>query len=233
MAEQQTPLVLLTELEQYGIDWKFIDRFVPRPLLISISTGGALGVMQYTWQKIDVGQNDTSPPYPTLATLAGAWSQRIAEAYADLTFAPGAYVQSTTYTLDVAGNVYPGAGAIAGLTASRYDLRTTNIQAATDLALGWMAPAVIPPLSVWGADMKSKAAALWAGLMLGIRGAAPVEVSPGDERVLTDAHEAIEWFKSVGRGEVTPQNLGDSSDPNQITSGGLQLLPVSKPPRGW
>jgi hypothetical protein len=230
MAEQQPPLVLLTELEQYGIAWRFVDKFTPRPVLITISTGGVIGTMQYTWQLIDTGQQDTSAPYPTVAIAGGAWSQRISDAYADLVWQPGTYLQSTSYTIDVAGNVYLGAGAGAGLSAARFDMRQVNIQAATDLALGWMAPAVVPPLASWGADVKSRAAGVWDGLMLDIRGAAPREASPGDDRVLARAREGEEWFKAVGRGEIAPQNLIDSSP---SPGGGLQLLPTSAAARGW
>lgn len=234
-------LFALGEAEQYGISWEFLDRFIPKPLLITIVTGGPLGTMTYTWQIIDVGQQDTSATYPTVAVQTAPWSQRVPPAFVDLLWQPGAYVAATTYTIDttvssnpqapIAGVVTPGPGAFNGLTATRFDVRLTNMQPATDHMLGWMAPAVVPPLNSWGSDLRMRTAHYWAGLLLGVRGAAPQDASPGDDRVLARANDAQEWAKSVGRGQSTPQNLVDSS--STAAPPGILLMPQSDTDRGW
>ena len=200
-------LLQLSELEEYGIDWQLLDPFVPRPIVITIATGGALGTMTFTWNRLD-RPDQVSGEYQTLA--GATFQQRISEGYVDLTFAAGIYVSGSTYTIDTSGMNPPpdppmpalvtsSAGAFNGLTARRFDPRISSLMAANDYAVGWMQPKVVPPILTWGNDVRRAVAALFSKLLLSVRGMAPTEAGSADANVIVQAQWAEDWLKSVGR----------------------------------
>lgn len=230
MPSPPDPLVAIDEVERFGIGSAFLAPFVPRAITIAITTGGALGVMAFTWLR--VGEDTASAPLVSEAFPGGAsWPIRVSEAYADLVFAPGTYVVATRYNVDTKGNVTPGAGAIAGLSATRFDLRSDAVDAATKTALGWMGQRVVLPILSWGTDVKRWTAKLFAFYLLGNRGLGSSAEATGDARVIADGKDAEVWFRSVGRGEINPVGLVDSSAAN--TGGGLLAYPSSERSRRW
>jgi hypothetical protein len=228
---EHTLLVAFDELEQYGATAAFLDQFVPGTVELQVTTAGALGTMQFAWRR----RGETSWNAPILSDAGATWAKRISPAFVDLVFVDGAYVVPATdvpsYLVSTSGAVTPVGTAISAVTATRWDVRQTTGQAATDKALSRMAPKVVPPLSAWGSDLKAAAAALWIYELKTLVGMSPGNAGTGDENVRLRALDAEDWLRGVGRGDVKPQNLVDSSSGGK--GGGLLVYPVSNPPRGW
>lgn len=220
-------LVEVVQLPRYGMPWEFLRQFAPRPLEVKISTAGALGTMRMKWR--DVGRVDYSEI--VVSDSAAPWTYEIGEASATVVFAAGAYVADSTYTIAEGGTVTVGGGGISTVTATRYNLVDLKSQAATDLALGWMRPRVVPPLTAWGSDVRENYVAVLHYLLKSAVGLAPLTGQPGDENIRQRFLDAEAWFKSVGRGDVPLQDLTDSSAGG--LGGGLLAVPMSDDARGW
>jgi hypothetical protein len=218
-------LVPVAELPRYGIEWSFLEQFRPRPIEILISTAGALGTMRFKWRL--VGDTNFSAEIPSSA--AAPWVFALDEAFAVLTFGAGGYVLDSTYVISEAGGVTTGGGAINTLTASRYDRREAESQVTTDLCIGWMQPAITPPLVSWGADVKGQYALVLRGRLKRGAGLAPSAAAVGDENVIASEEKAEAWFKAVGAGEIEPQDLVDSSSDGET----MLVMPISDEPVGW
>lgn len=122
-----------------------------------------------------------------------------------------------------------------GLSPEFTGLFTTDVlnakrQAVTDEALGYMAPAVVPPLTAWGSDIKQKVADLLMYELKSWLGLAPQEAAVGDENIILRAQAARDWLKSVGLGQVTPQDVEDAS---QSGGAGMYADIDSDCRRGW
>lgn len=221
------PLCDDIDLPSYGLSWEFLEQFRPRPLVVEITVAGALGTMRWRWRWSDAEAWSD----PVLSSTTAPNVVRVEEAYAVLSFAAGTYVADKSYEVSEAGEVTPGSGALDALTASRFDLRALHRQAATDDALGWMAPKVVPPLTAWGSDLRSHVARLVAVRLKKIRGIAPRDVGLGDGVLLDDEERMEKWFRAVGDGFVKLQDLVDSSAGGR--GGGLLAYPSSREPRGW
>lgn len=222
-------LVPIAELPRCGITSSLLDQFEPRPIEILITAAGPLGTMKLQWRLL--GDADWSAEIAS-SPLA-SWVLTLDEAFAILTFAAGTYVANSTYVVNELGVVTLGGGALAALTAERYDARETESQATTDLCLGWMKPAVVPPLVSWGADIRGQYAFVLRGRLKRRLGLSSQQASVADENIIATEEKAEAWFKAVGAGDVEPVDLVDSSDDGAPGSATEFLQPISDDPIGW
>jgi hypothetical protein len=223
-------LVPIAELPRYAITSAFLDQFEPRPIEILITAGGALGTMKLQWRLL--GDADWS--IEIASSPLTSWVLTLDEAFAILTFAAGSYVANSTYVVNELGAVTVAGGGISTLTAARYDVRETESQATTDLCLGWMKPAVVPPLVSWGADIRGQYAFVLRGRLKRRLGLSSQQASVADENILLSEEKAEAWFKAVGAEEIEPVDLVDSSDDGAPGSSSSELLmPVSDDPIGF
>ena len=212
------------DLATHGLSWAFLEQFRPRPIEVEITTAGALATMAWRWR-----WRDTDDWSDAITSGAATYEYRLEEAYAVLTFAAGTYVVDTSYYIDEDGDVTREAGAIDTLTAERFDLREEQIDVASSLAFGWMAPVVTPDnLTSWGVDIRRQTARLAAILLKKIRGIAPSDAAPGDAVLLADEETLRLWFVGVGRGAVRPPDLVTAVEPATPVH-----EPVSDDLRGW
>lgn len=208
MASPPDYLVTPDELPRYGVPSSFLDQFRVRTVEVRVEVGGALGTMQIVWRA--KGEDEWSNT-PIASDSAASWVVSIEEAYATLTLAAGTYVGNTTYTVSTAGGVVNGAGAYAGLTASRYDLRTTACSAATNEAFALMRDGVIPPLTAWGDDVRMHTAALVYEHLKFAKGFTAAGAGVGDENVILRAQNARRYFADIGSSGISPPGIVDSA----------------------
>lgn len=199
-------LVTPSELPRFAVDAAFLERFRVRTLQLEIVTPGALGTMALRWRRlgaVDWSATQVSSPVAT-------WTLELDEAFAVLTFPADTY-SAGTYTITEDGVVTRQNLAVATPAAARYDLRQIKCQEATDLAIGWMKPEVVPPILAWGNDVKGNCAAMVAYLLLSHKGLASVDAAPGDSNARLRYEDARAWFQGIGRGQPEPDGLVDSS----------------------
>jgi hypothetical protein len=223
-----TPLVYLvdplTELEQYGLSYEFLQQFEPRPIEVQITTGGALGAMQIAW-RFQGTQNYSDP---LKSTAAGSWAPRLSDVYADAVFPAGTYVVDSVYVIDAAGAVTTPGGSPA-ITASRFDLRKTATKAASDEAIARMS--LEPPVYAVGDDVRGAVGRIAAYELKSIKGLAPTGAAIGDENLLVRATQAREYLDLIGQDKIESPGLIDSSDVAADTSN--LFATDSDPERGW
>lgn len=111
-----------------------------------------------------------------------------------------------------------------------YEL-AAQLQSVTDEALGRMQPAIVGPLSSWGADLKGAVGRIVAYELKSLRGLGSTSVSVGDENLLVRAQQARAWLDDVGAGKITPQDIVDSSDDGEAGDSGYSI--TSDDQRGW
>jgi hypothetical protein len=224
-----TPLVYLvdplTELEQFGLSYEFLDQFVPRPVEVEVIVGGALGVAQFAWR------NQGAPDYgnPRQSQAAAPWQTRLSDVFADVTFTAGTYVANEVYTIDEIGNVtHTGTG--PAITAARFDQRLAITKAVSLEALSRMAPNVTPPVYAVGDEIKLKVAAIVAYELKSTKGLAPLPTEVGDNNLLVRAKEARDYLDAIGDSDQTPQGVVDSTPTTQTDD---LFAAVSDDPRDW
>jgi hypothetical protein len=200
-------LVEPTQLSRFGVPAAFLAQFDARPLVVQITTGGALGVMAFAWQFVgDVVFSD-----PIASTSGSSFAATIDGAFIDLAFATGSYVGGTTYAIDTKGAVTPGAGAFAGLSATPYDMRRNACSSVTAEALMRMQNAVTSPLLSWGDDARTHAGAMVYAILKRSRGATPEGVGgDGDMNIFLAEKNARDYFDAIGR-MGRPPSMTDSS----------------------
>lgn len=230
MAAQVDPLVAPSELSQYGVPGGFLAQFIPRALEIQISAGGALGVMEFVYR---LRGDDEFRPTPIVTSAAPPWSVTIdaeSNTFATLTWASATYVLNSVYVVDEVGTVTQTAGSEGGLTAYRFDLRTTACSAVTAEAMLLMRNAVKPPLVSWGADVRSHAAAMVYAWLKRSRGLTANQAGSGDENIFSAESLARAYFLGIGEGGK-PDNMVDSSA--QSDGPMFNAYPTGNTPRGW
>lgn len=221
------PLVTVAELPRYGVPASFLEQFRPRTIEVKIETAGALGTMRIVWRPkgTDDYTNDPIPSDP-----GATWEFTIEDAFASLTFAAGSYVDETVYTIAVDGTVTNGAGAIAGVTAERFDMRSIAVLAATSEAHKLMADGITPPLTAWGDDVKMHAAGIaYEHLKFG-RGFTANGAGVGDENVVLRAQNGRRFFADIGASGLPPHGITDSA-PSE--DGPIMHYPTGDTLEGW
>lgn len=216
-------LVAPPQLSRYNVPSAFLTQFAPLPFNVLISQGGALGAMQFQWQY----PGDTAWSASIVSAAASPpWLFTLDDTFTDLTFAARTYVLNETYAIDASGNV---TGA-AGLTAARFDLRSTACSAATAEAMTRMRDAIRPPLTSWGDDAVTHAAAMVYAILKRGRGATPTGAGTGDANVFTAEDAARAFFDDIGA-NGRPDNMTDTSP----TSDGplMAAYPTGDCLRGW
>lgn len=226
MGQGTVPPGLLVEpgqLSRYNVPSSFLAQFEARPFLVQISTAGALGTMQFIWQY----PGDASWSAPVVSTAGATWAPTVEEAFCDLTFAAATYGLGDTYAIDAAGQV---TGPSGNLSAARFDLRLNACSAATLEALMLMRDAIRPPLTVWGDDATTHAAAMAYAILKRGRGATPDGAGDGDAVVFSGEGRAIEYFKSIGE-KGRPDSMTDTSP--TVDGPLIPVYPFGNTLRGW
>jgi hypothetical protein len=233
----QAPLIQPSDLLLYGAGSDFCAYFQPRPLSARIATGGVLGTMAIEWQV----QGDTSWAGPIVSEGGASWQHDLSDpGFGSIVFPAGSYLAGWQYVIGTSGisgagswavPVTPAAGAPAGPTATRFDLRLVVCQATTAKAVTWMQPRVIAPVESVGPDVKEWLAAIAIYTLKSRQGATPPGAGLGDENLRLRAVEAEENLKQIGRSEVRPPDLVDSS--SGAAGGGFSAYPVSDDLRRW
>jgi hypothetical protein len=224
----QLPLIDAADLLRFGGTSDFLEQFRARPLLILIDGAGVLGVMSFQWKR--QGEDNYSA---TIYSEAGAaWSYTLPDpAHATLTFAAGAYVANTAYTVDSHGAVTPGVGAFVGLTATRLDLIADACLSATKKAATWMQPRVVSPVISIGEDIKQWIADIAKYGLRSRNGLTPPGAGAGDDNDRLRAVDAEKNLKLIGQSTDRPQDLIDSS--GSLEGAGLPAYPTGGDLRGW
>lgn len=221
------PLVTVAELPRYGVPSAFVEQFRPRRIQVKIYTGGALGTMAYVWRP--VGEDDYTNTEVT-SDPGSTWESTIEAAFCTLTFAAGTYVVNTTYTVAVDGTVTDGVGAISGVTATRFDLRSTAVSAATNEALALMRDGVTLPLTAWGDDVKMHCASLAHEHLKASKGFTANQAGAGDENAIARALAARRYFADIGQSGIIPPGITDSAT---AADGPIFGTITSDDARGW
>lgn len=224
------PIVEPIELSQWGVPGPFLAQFRPLPMQVQIATPGALGVMAFVFRL--VGETNWSNT-PIVSTAGSSWLWTIDDqrnVYANLTFAPGSYVASSTYLVDAGGVVTPDNTAIAGLSATRFDMRANGSKVVTDEVLKLVRNAITPPLLLWDTAARRHAAAMVYAFLKRSKGATAQGAGVGDENVFDAERHAYAYFLDIGE-NGRPDSWVDTS---ASTDGPLLgAYPESEPPRGW
>jgi hypothetical protein len=216
-------LVTPAQLSRYNVPADFLAQFEPRPFQIQITTGGALGVMQFAWQWL----GDTSGYSAPIVSDAGtSWAHTVDSVFADLTFAAQTYAQNTLYAVDRNGVVTGG----TGLTATRFDQRQLACSAVTREAMILMRDAIRPPLMAWDDDATTHAAAWVYEILKRGKGLAPPDAAPGDQNVLTGGEMARKYFEMIGE-KGRPDSMVDTSP--TVDGPLLPDYPRGDSLRGW
>jgi hypothetical protein len=215
-------LVTAALLSRYNVPSAFLAQFGVRPFSIQISTGGALGTMQFIWQY----PGDSAWSAPIVSAAGATWLYTLDDVFADLTFAARTYVLAETYSVDAGGTV---TGA-AGLTAARFSLVTNACSAVTAEAMQLMRDAIRPPLLTWGDDAVTHAAAMVYAVLKRGRGLTPDGAGEGDSNLFAAERIARQFFKDIGE-NGRPDSMTDSSP----TSDGplIAAYPSGDTERGW
>ena len=201
------PLITRAELPRYGVPSGFLAQFDVRPLQVSVDTAGALGVAAFKWRRL----GESSWSQPVTSSPRGPWSWSPDRSFAVITFAAGAYVTTSTYTIDEDGTVTRSGAGVDTVTATRWDAVEVNIATVTDKATSKMQPRYTLPLREWG-DAVKKSAAQWVKWLLkGDVGLAPAAIAAGDENIILDGQSAMAYFDELGQGEGKSPEITDSS----------------------
>jgi hypothetical protein len=224
----QAPLIDASDLLRLGAASDFLEQFRPRPLTILIVDGGPLGVTTFQWKRLDEEHYSA-----TIYSEAGAtWSITLPDlAYATLTFAAGAYVENSAYTVGSLGIVQRGPGAFDGLTATRLDLIADACLSATKKAATWMQPRVVSPVISVGEDIKQWIADVAKYGLRSRNGLTPPGAGAGDDNDRLRAVDAEKNLKLIGQSTDRPFDLVDSSGSTE--GAGLPAYPTGSPLRGW
>jgi hypothetical protein len=224
----QLPLITPAELLRFGASSDFLEQFKARPLSIIIVDAGALGAMTFQWKR--QGEDNYSA---TIYSEAGSsWASELPDtACATLTFGAGSYVANTTYLVSSTGTVTPGAGAFAGLSATRRDLVSDKCLSATKKAVTWMQPRVVPPVLSVGEDIKEWIADIAKYALRSRDGLTPPGAGAGDDNDRLRAVDAEKNLKLIGQSTDRPQDLIDSSPSSE--GAGFNAYPVGGDLRGW
>lgn len=224
----QSDLISSTDLLQYGGSSDFLAQFQPRPLTISIATGGVLGIATFTWKA--VGDANASA---ALATETGPFVATLPDgAWAVLTFAAGTYNLNDTYNVSSQGVVTGGTGTGIGLlSATRFDLRALTCTAVTSKAVTWMQPRVVPPVLSVGPQIKQWLASLAIYDLRSRVGMTPDGAGAGDDNIRARAEDAEKQLRQIGQSEDRPPDLVDSSTGN--IGAGFSAYPSGSSLRGW
>ncbi len=218
------------DLLLYGASSDFLDQFAPRPLTVEIVAGGALGAMTWAWK-----QAADSAFGSTIATEAIGIAPYVYSlpdpGFAALTFAPGTYVLGTTYGVSPSGIVTPGAGAFAGLSAVRTDLRQTFCLATQSKAITWLTPRVVPPVISVGQQIIEWMSSITIYGLRSRQGMTPADGGAGDDNLRARAEAAEKNLKEIGLSEDRPPDLADSSVGN--SGAGFTAYPVGDDLTGW
>lgn len=198
------PLITRAKLPRYGLAPEFLAQFDVRPLEVQIVAGGALGTMAARWRAL--GSDEWSEPVTSSTRAPWGWSPP--GAFTALSFAAGTYGEGVFYTVDEAGTVTSTG---TGLTATRYDCVDDAIAAATGEAIMRMRPKKEPSITAWGAEIERAVAMLVRYLLKDLVGFAPTDANVADFQIKDAAREARELFDKVGRGELSPWEMTDSS----------------------
>lgn len=226
----QAQLLQVAELYQTGGSSDVLDQFQPRPLTVKIVTGGVLGLMTWQWQPF--GDSAYSPEIPSEAQGGAAWTSSLRDpGFGTLTFLDGTYVAGTTYAVSSSGVVTPGAGAFAGLTATRFDCRLIACLEVTSLAVTWMQPRVVPPVISVGSQIKGWMSDLVMYRLRSRQGLTPPEAGAGDDNVRLRAKDAELQLKAIGGSQDRPPDIDDSSAGD--IGAGFGAYPIGDSLRGW
>ncbi len=220
-----------SELTRYGVPGSFVAQFPPRPMQVKIDTGGALGTMQFVY-KLAAEDNYNNTPIAS-STATTPWTIELDEQvnlYASLSFAAATYVTNDVYFINEVGTVTQTTGTAGGLTATRYDLRTTACSSVTREALMLMQNAVTAPLTAWTDDARTHAAAMVYAILKRGRGFTAQPAGVGDENILAAEAMARAYFINIGE-KGKPAGWTDSS----VTDDGpiFSSYPSGNTPRGW
>lgn len=107
---------------------------------------------------------------------------------------------------------------------------TTACVSVTGEALYLMRNAVRPPLTAWGAEVKTHAAAMVYAILKRGKGATPRGAGMGDENIFLAEEAARAFFRGIGEGGK-PDNMTDAAAAS--TGPIFSAYPVSDPQRDW
>lgn len=215
-------LVTPALLSRFNVPSSFLAQFAVKPFNIQISTGGALGTMQFQWQY----PNDLGWSGSIMSSAGSSWLATVDDVFSDLTFAARTYVLGETYLVDANGVV---TGAV-GLTAARFSPVTNACSAVTTEAMKRMSDAIQPPLLTWGDDATTHAAAWVFAILKRGKGATPEGAGEGDANIFSAEKMAQNFFDDIGE-NGRPDSMTDSaSSPDGPL---IAAYPVGDQPRGW
>lgn len=223
----QARLIEPGELPRYGTSSDFLGQFACRPLVVEIVAGGALGTMTWQWKR----QGDEASSEVIFSEDAGgsSWVYAPADpAFAILTFAPGTYVAGGLYVVSSTGVVTTAS--FAGLTATRFDCREVACDEITSLAVTWMQPRVVPPVTSVGEQIKGWLADLAIYRLRSRQGMTPEGAGAGDDNVRLRAKDAERNLKAIGASQDRPPDLIDSSGGS---GAGFPVYPIGDDLSGW
>jgi hypothetical protein len=222
-------LVTPSELPRYGVPGPFIQQFIPRAVQVKISTAGALGTMAIQHRLAGEANYD---PTPIVSSAGSTWDLDLTGVgkWLTLTFAVGAYVTTSVYTIAEDGTVTRSGAGIDTITASRYDLRSNGCAVATAEALALMKDGVTLPVTGWGADVRRHCAAIVHEFLRSSVGMTAEGAGVGDANVITWAAAARAYFSDIGKSGIAPPDLVDSRIANY---GPIWRDPQSDEPRGY
>ena len=219
-------LVTPAQLSRYNVPSAFLAQFVPRSFVVTVSVGGALGTMRVSWHAV----GDEAESAEIGSAASSSWALTLDDVFADLAFAAGTYVEDSTYTVDENGVVTPSTGGLPTVTCDRFDLRQSACSAVSTEAMYLMRDAIRPPLTEWGDDARTHAAAMVYAVLKRGRGAAPIDAAPGDEHVFLAEELGRKFFQNIGK-NGRPDSMTDSS---ATTDGPLiPAYPVGDDLRRW
>lgn len=199
------PLITRAELPRYGIADDFLSQFNVLPIRVRVAVGGVLGEMAVEWQ--NAGDEEWGGLRVSSSVSPWSWSPT---ASAVVTFPAGTYPGEAEYLVSESGGVTASSGAPTA-TAVRYDLVADAMAAATGEALMLMRPRKQPAILSWGAEIRRAVAMLVRYNLKDLVGFAPVEVNVADFQIKDAAVEARRLLERVGRGELDPWEMTDSS----------------------
>lgn len=220
MSAQIVPLVTPAELPKWGASPAFLAQFEPRPIDVKIETGGALGVMEFSWKW---ATDSVYEPTPIVSDSGLSFFHDLTKAFAELTWSALTYVEGTVFRVDRNGVVSGG----IGLTATRYDQRIRGCTGVTAEAMTLMEGAVRAPLVTWSDDLRIHATAMVRAFLLRCVGASAQ--GDGDTHVFLAEDAARQFFRDIGR-RGKPAGIVDTSPD---VDGPMRRYPRSKPLRGW
>lgn len=221
------PLITRADLLRYGISGEFLAQFDLRPVEVAVDAAGALGTAAVKWRWL--GEETYSPAIASSSRAPWLWSP--AGSFAVLTFAAGTYVLDSVYTIDEDGTITRTGGAIATVTATRFDVVEDKIAEKTARALSLMRPRKEPAITSWGADVRGAVAAMVRYGLKDYVGFAPSAAAVGDAQIVTENERAEEFLARIGTGQELPPDMVDSSADG--AGAGLMVRATGADSRGW